>query len=69
MNRGLNKIFDSMLKRKASREFGEADLHAVPPGRFQVLDVDRDASIRDFVEENGLNFKPAATAFRLLICV
>ena len=26
-------------------------------GRFQVLDVDRDCSIKDFVEENGLTFK------------
>jgi hypothetical protein len=58
MSRGLNKIFDTILERTPSREVAEADLHAVPPGRFQVLDVDKDGSIREFVEENGLAFKP-----------
>jgi len=58
MNRGLSRIFDTMLRRKASAEFAPGDLHAVPPGRFQMLDVDADASIREFVEDNGLNFKP-----------
>lgn len=58
MSRGLNRIFDTMLKRKTSTEFAVGDLNAVPPGRFQVLEVDDDASIREFVEANGLNFKP-----------
>jgi hypothetical protein len=58
MSRGLNRMFDTMLERKGSRTFKDPDLHAVAPGRFQVLDVDDDATIRDFVEENGLNFKP-----------
>jgi hypothetical protein len=58
MSRGLNKMFDTMFRRTPSRDFAAGDLHAVPPGRFQVLDVDDDATIRDFVEENGLGFKP-----------
>jgi hypothetical protein len=58
MSRGLNRMFDTMLKRKPARLSSEAELQAVPPGRFQVLDVDEDATIRDFVEDNGLNFKP-----------
>jgi len=57
MNRGLNKMFDQMMKRKPAATFTPADLRAVPPGRFQILDVDRDCSIRDFVTENGLIFK------------
>ncbi|MBL9040046.1 MAG: VWA domain-containing protein [Myxococcales bacterium] len=57
MNRGLNKMFDQMMKRKPAATFTPADLRAVPPGRFQILDVDRDCSIRDFVTENGLTFK------------
>ncbi|HMU39680.1 MAG TPA: VWA domain-containing protein [Pseudomonadota bacterium] len=57
MNRGLNKMFDQMMKRAPSATFTPADLRAVPPGRFQILDVDRDCSIRDFVTENGLAFK------------
>jgi hypothetical protein len=57
MNRGLNKVFSTMLKRAPSAEFGSTDLRAVPPGRFQVLDVDKDSSIREFVESNGAKFK------------
>jgi predicted DNA-binding WGR domain protein len=37
--------------------FAEADLRAVPPGRFQVLEVDKETPIKAFVEENGLGFK------------
>jgi hypothetical protein len=57
MSRGLNKMFDSISKRKPSATFEPADLRAVPPGRFQVLDIDRDCAIKDFVLENGLTFK------------
>jgi hypothetical protein len=57
MNRGLDKMFGAMMKREASAEFAESDLRAVPPGRFQVLDVDRDMPIKQFVLENGLTFK------------
>jgi hypothetical protein len=32
-------------------------LRAVSPGRFQVLDIDKDISIKAFVLENGLTFK------------
>jgi hypothetical protein len=57
MSRGLNKIFSTMLKRSVPVEYAEADLHAVPPGRFQVLEVDKDGPIKAFVQENGLAFK------------
>jgi hypothetical protein len=57
MSRGLTKIFDTILERRPSRDLGGDDLQAVPPGRFQVLDVDADASIQKFVEDNGLTFK------------
>jgi len=57
MNRGLNRIFSTMLRRPAATQFAEADLHAVPPGRFQVLEVDRDVPIKQFVQDNGLTFK------------
>ena len=57
MNRGLNKMFDSMMKRKPSATFETTDLRAVPPGRFQVLEVDSDCAIKEFVTENGLTFK------------
>ena len=57
MSRGLNKMFDSILKRKPSADFAPTDLRAVPPGRFQVLDIDHDCAIKDFVLDNGLTFK------------
>ncbi|MER3494407.1 MAG: hypothetical protein C4323_20370 [Mastigocladus sp. ERB_26_2] len=57
MSRGLNQIFNSMMKREGKSYYEAADLRAVPPGRFQVLEVDKDISIKVFVEENNLNFK------------
>jgi hypothetical protein len=59
MNRGLNQMFNTLLQRDTTKhkEFAEADLRAVSPGRFQVLDVDNDISIKAFVLENGLTFK------------
>jgi len=57
LHRGLHRMFDTMMKREASASTGAADLSAVPPGRFQVLDVDADCAIREFVTENGLRFK------------
>jgi hypothetical protein len=57
MSRGLNKMFNAMMKRETSIKYGEADLRAVSPGRFQVLEVDNNTSIKAFVLENGLSFK------------
>lgn len=57
MTRGLNKMFATMLKREVPTEVAEADLHAVPAGRFQVLEVDEDGPIKEFVLNNGLTFK------------
>ncbi|PLZ26167.1 vWA domain-containing protein [Fischerella thermalis] len=57
MSRGLNQIFNSMMKREGKSYYEAADLRAVPPGRFQVLEVDQDISIKVFVRENNLNFK------------
>lgn len=57
MSRGLNAMFSTMLQRKTASPFGETDLRAVPPGRFQSLEVDDDMPIKVFVQENGLGFK------------
>lgn len=57
MNRGVYKIFSTMLDRDVSERYAPPDLEAVPPGRFQVLEVDEDVSIKDFVVDNGLTFK------------
>jgi len=58
MNRSLNQMFNTMLRRAAPvTEFAPADLAAVPGGRFQVLQVDEDCPIKKIVLDNGLNFK------------
>lgn len=57
MNRSLDKMFNTMLKREESSYFTTTDLRSVPPGRFQVLEIDKDIAIRAFVLENGLTFK------------
>jgi hypothetical protein len=59
MNRSLDAAFGTMLGRKSSAKsvYGDANLNAVPPGRFQVLKVDKDQGISDFVRDNGLMFK------------
>lgn len=57
MNREIDAVFATLLGRQQSQTFGDRDLDAVPPGRFQVLDVDQPCSIKDFVEDNGLRFR------------
>src|SRR5574343_414959 len=59
-NRNLDSMFGQMLGRTTSRKFGSTtseELGAVPAGRFQVMDVDTDCAIKDFVEANGITFK------------
>lgn len=58
MNRSLDAAFGTMLGRAPTKSvYGETNLSAVPPGRFQVLKVDEDQGIADFVRDNGLLFK------------
>ncbi|CDN15769.1 hypothetical protein RintRC_0040 [Richelia intracellularis] len=57
MSRGLNRIFNPMMQREGTAFYETADLRAVPSGRFQVLEVDNNSPIKNFVLENGLKFK------------
>lgn len=60
MNRNLDRAIGTMLGRETgmSERFESADdLNAVSPGRFQVLEVDRDTPIKNFVLENGALFR------------
>ena len=67
MNRNLDEAFGILSgRRRPSTRFRKSrDLEAVPAGRFQVLDVDADQSIRDFVEDNGLTFKKGRGFYQL----
>jgi hypothetical protein len=55
MNRGMLGTFDKLLARKPSATVA-VDLEAVPAGRFQVMRVDADQRIDEFVQRNGLFF-------------
>lgn len=58
MNRGMNRAFNTILNRTSSASsMANADLRAVASGRFQVLNVDKDQAIADFVRDNGLRFR------------
>ena len=57
MNRSLYKMFNTMLNRDGGDFYGESNLNAVSPSRFQMLNVDENASLKKFVQENGLTFK------------
>lgn len=67
MNRNLGDIFDVLSRRstRTKRFLTPRDLEAVPFGRFQVMSVDNDQSIRDFVEENGLIFQKGRGFYEL----
>ncbi|KAI1706518.1 hypothetical protein DdX_12978 [Ditylenchus destructor] len=56
-SRSLRTMFDRMLGRDPSTSMPPGDMNAVPPGRFQVLEVDTAISIKDFVEAQGVNFQ------------
>lgn len=67
MNRNLDEAFGILSGRRtpSSRFHKSRDLEAVPPGRFQVMDVDTDQAIRDFVQDNGLTFKKGRGFYQL----
>lgn len=56
-NRGVRHLFDQMLGRAPTGANAPGDMNTVSPGRFQVLDVDEDIPIKDFVLKQGVEFK------------
>jgi hypothetical protein len=65
MNLSIRKMFDTMLGRKSdvpdvdvTKYDADSDkLTACPASKYQVLTVDKDTSIKDFVVKKGLTFK------------
>jgi len=58
MNRSMRKSFSRMLGRKdVASPASKKSLDAVPAGRFQVMKVDDDAPIAEFVRDQGIEFK------------
>ena len=64
VSRSLNNLFNTLLGRAPAATTGAGasfaanpDVEAVPPGRFQVLRVDKELPIKEFAQANGLTFK------------
>ena len=58
MSRSLTAAFDTLRKRKSAPATKARNLAAVPAGRFQILEVDKDMPIQKFCKSEGLSFKP-----------
>lgn len=58
MSRSLGRMFGTLSGKKITKAFKPKSKDSVDPARFQVLDVDDDVTIADFVQDNGLIFKP-----------
>lgn len=56
MNRAMKRSFNRMLGRKDDTA-SKNNLDAVPPGRFQMMKVDEDTPIAEFVRDQGIEFK------------
>ena len=78
INLGLAKAIDAILgktskesiyERKVARKYDidldSTDLEIVTDGRFQILHVDKNRSIRDFVESTGAKFKVGKGFYQL----
>jgi hypothetical protein len=58
LNRSLHDMFNQLLKNNDKFVGGEEHKYEpVPPSRFQVMDVGKKISIKEFAIENGLSFK------------
>ncbi|KAI6183767.1 VWA domain-containing protein [Aphelenchoides bicaudatus] len=56
-NRSVRFLFDKMLGRTANAAPPPGNMNVCLPGRFQVLEVDEDTPIKDFVVKQGADFK------------
>ena len=58
MNRSIDSIIGTMLKRKSSSRYKTSrSLHSVPDGRFQIMYVDETTPIKEFVQDQGITFE------------
>lgn len=58
MNRSIDTMIGTMLKRKSSSRYKvPRSLHSVPEGRFQVMYVDDTTPIKEFVQSMGIEFQ------------
>lgn len=66
MTRGVSNIFQQMLPaRDRAGRFIAKDFSSVPAGRFQVMDIDAETRIDEFVRQNGLTFQKGRGFYQL----
>jgi hypothetical protein len=65
MNRNVSMIFATLLGRTVTAARTASGLTPVPPGRFQVLDVDQKTPIMEFVKDQGASFKKGRGFYQL----
>jgi hypothetical protein len=58
-----NTEIERLGKRKKLDDLD--NFNAVPSGRFQVLEVNKDIKIKDFIKENGIEFKSGRGFYQL----
>lgn len=57
MTSNMQYVFERLSGRPITKRTPKAGLVAVPPGRFQIIPVDQNQAIRDFVNDQGLTFR------------
>ena len=66
MTRGVSNMFERLLPgRDRAGRFLAKDFASVPAGRFQVMDVDTETRIDEFVKKNGLAFQKGRGFYQL----
>lgn len=70
MNRNLSQVVGTLSGKRVAVAATVTDssgrtLEAVPPGRFQILDVDSEAVISNFVTAQGVRFNPGRGFYQL----
>jgi hypothetical protein len=75
LNKNLRQAFITMLQdprfdsvEEVSREYTyvKDGIQPVPAGRFQVIPVDKEATIKDFIQDQGINFKTGRGFYELV---
>jgi len=65
MARNIQTITGRPISVQAAKSIQDDGLIAVPEGRFQVIEVPENCTIRGFIESNGIKFRKGRTFYEL----
>lgn len=68
LNKNMAKNLSSLTGGKVSVDYDEilkSGLTLVEPGRFQVMPITTDVSIKQFIEDNGITFKKGRAFYQM----